>query len=37
MLFALYDRFLEERIDKAGWPGAKKKIREWAKSRSARV
>ena len=37
MLLALYDRFLEERIDKAGWPGAKKKIREWAKSRSARV
>lgn len=37
MLFALYDRFLEERIDKAGWPGAKKKIREWAKARLARV
>ena len=37
MLLALYDRFLEERIDKAGWPGAKKKIREWAKARSARV
>ncbi len=37
MMLALYDRFLEERTDKAGWPGAKKKIREWAKSRSARV
>jgi hypothetical protein len=37
MLLALYDRFLEERIDKSGWTGAKKKIREWAKSRSARV
>jgi hypothetical protein len=37
MLFALYDRFLEERTDKAGWPGAKKKIREWAKARASRV
>jgi len=37
MLLALYDRFLEERTHKAGWPGAKKQIREWARARSARV
>jgi hypothetical protein len=37
MLLALYDSFLRERTDKAGWPGAKKKIREWAKARTARM